>query len=68
MYKANNFAYRNVDPRITLISSLFTDMFRYRMPTFNIKQVIIVVVVVASNDEGHMEAYGAVQNELMVTS
>jgi len=26
------------------------------------------VVVVASNDEGRMEDYGAVQNELMVTS
>jgi len=29
---------------------------------------VVVVVVVASNDEGRMEAYGAVQNELMVTT
>jgi len=28
----------------------------------------VVVDVVASNDEGRMEDYGAVQNELMVTS
>jgi len=30
--------------------------------------VVVVVVVVASNDEGRMENYGAVQNELMVTT
>jgi len=29
---------------------------------------VVVVFVVASNDEGRMEDYGAVQNELMVTS
>jgi len=33
-----------------------------------IKICVVVVVVVASNDEGRMEAYSAVQNELMVTS
>jgi len=31
-------------------------------------EVVVVVVVIASNDEGRMDAYGAVQNELMVTS